>query len=606
MSSAGSPSTPPPPPPPPPSGACSGWASSTVADGCAGAPPASAYTIQHPDFFSGYAQQSGQSYVTTGGCKGYANCHPPWAVAGVDYPVGVSTEGCANDSPSTCGPGTCAASGSCGPTSQYGFGNPGSATDPTVASSPNYHGNPANCTKQSVNQITCKGPTSQPVDIGPFDFSWQGNAGGVGLSISIGNAVTGPCVIHDDYFVFDFGQTYVSSIVPYVFYGCSSVTFRNDVFRTRNPTTGVLDARWPAANGGVTVFVTGPSPTPKIHTTMEYTAFITCPARCITVGDFLFQYNYFGGATMYEPPTKSPAHGDGWMASFYDATCDCANQVSFVEKFDTWLQPSSGVGGAASLSCLSCGLINYPSANGSGVTTKGSTTLTMLTINTATYPQVGDTVQGNSGWSAWGQAGYRGQGTVVSPPGAQPKVVSCPNNVCGAPGTGDYTLSTPYTITCPPPPGNMTCTYGFQRPASVTTADYENNAWVGNVTNSTAYSGPGVGQISKMWAAGYGRYQNVFIKNNYVDLCGTNPRPIGAPYQCVGSTGWSIGGWTSAFPSVSLAEGGNVNMLDGAYLSVFKTQNSVRPRSPKSPPASLLPAPTRPQGPRPRPQPRRP
>ena len=347
MSSAGSPSTPPPPPPPPPSGACSGWASSTVADGCAGAPPASAYTIQHPDFFSGYAQQSGQSYVTTGGCKGYANCHPPWAVAGVDYPVGVSTEGCANDSPSTCGPGTCAASGSCGPTSQYGFGNPGSATDPTVASSPNYHGNPANCTKQSVNQITCKGPTSQPVDIGPFDFSWQGNAGGVGLSISIGNAVTGPCVIHDDYFVFDFGQTYVSSIVPYVFYGCSSVTFRNDVFRTRNPTTGVLDARWPAANGGVTVFVTGPSPTPKIHTTMEYTAFITCPARCITVGDFLFQYNYFGGATMYEPPTKSPAHGDGWMASFYDATCDCANQVSFVEKFDTWLQPSSGVGGAA-------------------------------------------------------------------------------------------------------------------------------------------------------------------------------------------------------------------------------------------------------------------
>ena len=55
---------------PPAPGACGGWASKTFDDGCAGAPPASAYTVQHPDFFSGYARQSGQSYVTTGGCKG--------------------------------------------------------------------------------------------------------------------------------------------------------------------------------------------------------------------------------------------------------------------------------------------------------------------------------------------------------------------------------------------------------------------------------------------------------------------------------------------------------------------------------------------------------
>ena len=109
---------------PPPSGDCGGWANTALNDGCAGAPKASAYTIQHPDFFSGYARQSGQSYVKTGGCKGYANCHPPWAVAGVDYPVGPNR-----------------------PPAGQSFGRPGSATDPTNSSSPNWHGNPANCQK---------------------------------------------------------------------------------------------------------------------------------------------------------------------------------------------------------------------------------------------------------------------------------------------------------------------------------------------------------------------------------------------------------------------------------------------------------------------------
>ena len=121
------------PPLPSPSGACGGWASTAFKDGCAGAPPASAYTIQHPDFFSGYARQSGQSYVTTGGCKGNAHCHPPWAVAGVDYPVGVSTVG-------------------------TGFASPGSATDPTNASSPNYsNGNPGQCARAASNVIICGG-----------------------------------------------------------------------------------------------------------------------------------------------------------------------------------------------------------------------------------------------------------------------------------------------------------------------------------------------------------------------------------------------------------------------------------------------------------------
>lgn len=50
-------------------------------DGCKGAPAANVYTIKRPNFFTGYAQQSGQTYF---------NSHPPqWNVAGVDYPVGI-------------------------------------------------------------------------------------------------------------------------------------------------------------------------------------------------------------------------------------------------------------------------------------------------------------------------------------------------------------------------------------------------------------------------------------------------------------------------------------------------------------------------------------
>lgn len=51
-------------------------------DGCLGAPkgtPDNITLFQHPNFFTGYAAQSGQSYKT----------RPPWNVAGVDYPVGI-------------------------------------------------------------------------------------------------------------------------------------------------------------------------------------------------------------------------------------------------------------------------------------------------------------------------------------------------------------------------------------------------------------------------------------------------------------------------------------------------------------------------------------
>lgn len=98
-----------------PIGACNGFA--ITGDGCSGAPAASSYTYEDPGFFPtitggtqtpGDAQQSGQVYGTTGGCttgNNSAVCHPPWAVAGVDYPVGVSVT--------------------------TGFGTPGGNADPT-------------------------------------------------------------------------------------------------------------------------------------------------------------------------------------------------------------------------------------------------------------------------------------------------------------------------------------------------------------------------------------------------------------------------------------------------------------------------------------------
>jgi hypothetical protein len=51
------------------------------ADGCSAAPTANADTIEVPNFFTGYAQQNGQTYAT----------RPPWNVAGVDYPVGINS-----------------------------------------------------------------------------------------------------------------------------------------------------------------------------------------------------------------------------------------------------------------------------------------------------------------------------------------------------------------------------------------------------------------------------------------------------------------------------------------------------------------------------------
>ncbi len=63
--------------------------SAGLGDGC---PAPNGGTFQIPNFFSGYAQQSGQTWGNKNGNTGCPattkNCHPLWNVAGVDYPIG--------------------------------------------------------------------------------------------------------------------------------------------------------------------------------------------------------------------------------------------------------------------------------------------------------------------------------------------------------------------------------------------------------------------------------------------------------------------------------------------------------------------------------------
>ena len=135
-------------------GACGGWASKTFADGCAFAPTAkqlhySALGLFHRLFRPPERADLGQRGQQHGWHN--PNCHPPWAVAAVDL----------SGRPRSCSTVDC------------GFGNPGGPTDPTISS--NYaNGNPGGCVKAGNNQIVCNAPTSQEVDIGPFDFSWKG------------------------------------------------------------------------------------------------------------------------------------------------------------------------------------------------------------------------------------------------------------------------------------------------------------------------------------------------------------------------------------------------------------------------------------------------
>ena len=282
---------------------------------------------------------------------------------------------------------------------------------------------------------------------------------------------------------------------------------------------------------------------------------------------------------------------------YNNQVCNCSGVGSLVEKFDTWLQPNVG---ASAVTCFSCAIVNIPGGSLKGTATQGSNILHVTQVDEVIarqHPAVGTPITTNYSVSG-------------SPPFIVPKISACPNDTCdGSPG--DYTINVPGS-TCA-----TGCTWRWIFPASVDTADYENNVWVSNVVNATgasreAGSGPGKGGTTQIWWAGYGIYQTVIVKNNYVDLCGAGPTfntagyTTGAPdYHCVIPQSLDIkSAFGGANGETSVVEGGNVMMTKGAYFGVFKAQNSIDRRSSKSRPVRLLPAPMGPQGPGPRSRPR--
>jgi hypothetical protein len=383
-----------------PIGACGGWGTTTNGgpDGCAGAPTANPYAVQDSGFFGttgpGYAQMDGQVYATTGGCAptvGFPSntpCHPPWAVAGADYAVGVNANMIS------------------------AFATPGGVSDPTVAS--NWTRTANNGCSYASNMVTCSSnPTgtdtecqtyypaaTQCLDVGPFDWGPAGNApggtsvGGVNLSITSG--VTVPCVIHDNNFLWDIGTSRpVNTVTGYALYGCSNITFVYNILRVQDQATGVYNAWDPVSplsyvayflseNQGQTGALLN---RPFL---VEYNAFVSCPARCIAIGHATLKYNYFKGLGIYTATHGNGGfHGDGYLPVWYDNVCGCSGNDGIFEQFDTWLETPNAF---SQNTCFACGIIHLQDYNYSGQVTKGVASVIMNSISPgqAAGPQLND------------------------------------------------------------------------------------------------------------------------------------------------------------------------------------------------------------------------
>ena len=572
---------------------CNGWGSATWEDGCAEAPTPNDYTVQHSDFFTTYATKSGQHYVSDHGCKGEPNCHPPWAVAGVDYPVGPRCQ-----------------------THDCGFGQPGSATDPTIGA--NYgNGNPAGCFRATggpngiYNVINCTGVTTpeQTLDIAHMDFSADGNATHHALGLTIGRNVKGPCVIHDSYFVFDLGdgshapnQTYRSTgSTGYNWSGCSTLTLRNNVFRVRDAKTDTLNAMWNRAADFVFFWI-GVGPPGRYNPTrsgditakaiIEYNALINCPARCFAVGPMLMQHNYFEGLNMYDNST-SGAHGDGWQTTFYSGkfyptgnfSCYPCNGLvgGLTEKFDTWLALDYGGSGS---SCNACALVNQPYGQVTASVTNGSDIINITSV--VAKPEIGSYVYPHGPGTGWNPPRL---------PSAAPVIGQCPG---GAPGdndacngqTGKYHLKAPWVSkSC------SSCAFALIYNAHVDKQDIENNVFVTNAVHATMSTSDndwrgqrGNASVQSVMWSGYGTYDEVIVKNNYIDACyaaGDRNQMIainttGPPdYHCVpppyptakpSAATFNFGGGGRV--QVRGEESGNVSMLNGACFWSWGPQPS--------------------------------
>jgi hypothetical protein len=444
--------------------------------------------------------------------------------------------------------------------------------------------NPGAITTQGA--ISIAGIAAAGIDIGPLDFSGAGNSTGYGYGMNIGSSVKGPCVIHDDYLLFDLGYSASGSgVTAYNIGGCSSVVVKNVTMRLRDQTYNppVMDGLWNVlpsppfdnigsgpsfgiayflgASGGLSL----PNGNIARPLSVAYSAFVNCPARCWSIGTLTANYNYFDGLNMYGlTPTTAGGHGDGWMLAAYDGpqapnsgqVCNC-DGINENEKFDTWLLPGYGGGGNT---CFACGHIIAPSGVMTGSIVIGAnqakvTTVTMQYYNSTSQPQAfpgpGSTFANASGTWAY---------QLSPPPSIGSKIVQCysgsstgtfPDTTtpgCSGPQALSCTTAHPCTydlnVTWNSPVAPTNVSFGSYNPASTKNSDLENNIFVGNITASTGtVSDSGCPTAGQFPCAGVdhaigavGTLSSTVI-NNYVDLCGTGPTAMQT-----GSTGGMTAG----------------------------------------------------------------
>ncbi len=263
------------------------YSATASVDGCSGSPAASPLTVQRQDFFSGYAQRSKQTWI--------ASPHPPWNVAGVDYPVGIPPSAIVT-------PGTDAYERS---TSGRGYG----LKRPTNANfaRDGIYGLKNGCSLGGGNRIGCAGTLSS-ITIDGYDFSDPINGGAYfypGASLTSAPKL----VIKNSYIAPGVNTGRLGYLIRYDANG--PVTLQNNYMDG-------LGEQWEIWNngvgGGVQEFVFVATPTldatsadcgTEASICVQYNAFVNGPPRDVSYGtactticnSLVWRYNYIEGVS---------------------------------------------------------------------------------------------------------------------------------------------------------------------------------------------------------------------------------------------------------------------------------------------------------------------
>lgn len=206
---------------------------SAVSDGCSGAPVGG--NVQHADFFTARAFQSGQSHVT----------RPPWNVAGVDYAVGIPAA--------------------------------------TTLKDPTTDALPSGCTYAS-NTVTCNSSGNLTVD--GYDFGLHNC---VFLDI---RGFTGTITIENNNFTM--GSSAACNTNNYGLFGLSSTTNGSSLVVQNNVFNGSAKI-YPTLGNYFILFDVYRSTGTSLF---QYNAFldnIARPLETTSSGNWVAQYNYFEG-----------------------------------------------------------------------------------------------------------------------------------------------------------------------------------------------------------------------------------------------------------------------------------------------------------------------